>query len=88
MRATVEPAASIGQQLGLFDVPAPAPVLEPVLEPTVLPPAVRGRPEVAYRNPDNYSQAWTGRGKPPRWVTEWVAGGKSLEALRVPGAAS
>lgn len=70
-------------QLGLFDEsPRSAP------QPVDLPPVVRGRPEVVYRNPDNESQAWTGRGKPPRWVTEWVQGGKSLEALRVPGVAS
>lgn len=47
-----------------------------------------GRPEVRYRHPDNPGMAWTGRGKPPRWVTEWVQSGKSLEALRVPGAAA
>lgn len=67
-------------QLGLFDVPAPAP------RPVDLPAVVRGRPEVAYRNPENEHQAWTGRGKPPRWITEWIQSGKSLDALRVPGA--
>lgn len=68
-------------QLDLFaQPPAPAP------RPVDLPPVVRGRPEVVYRNPENYSQAWTGCGKPPKWITEWVEGGKSLEALRVPGA--
>jgi DNA-binding protein H-NS len=68
-------------QLSLFDAPfstAPPPV--------DLPPVVRGRPEVAYRHPDNPGMAWTGRGKPPRWVTEWIHDGKSLETLRVPGA--
>lgn len=84
MRATAEPSAAMGQQLGLFDVPISAPAPEPV----DLPPVVRGRPEVAYRNPENYNQAWTGRGKPPRWITEWIESGKSLESLRVPGVAS
>lgn len=68
-------------QLSLFDAPArPAP--QPVDLPAV---KTGGRPEVQFRNPDNPGLAWTGRGKPPRWVTEWVQGGKSLEALRVPG---
>lgn len=40
-------------------------------------------PAVQYRNPTNPSQAWTGRGKQPKWVSEWVQGGKSLDALRV-----
>jgi hypothetical protein len=69
-------------QLGLFDVPAPAP------QPVDLPLVLRGRPEVVYRNPENENQAWTGRGKPPRWITEWVESGESLESLRVPGTKS
>lgn len=38
---------------------------------------------VRYRHPDNASQQWTGRGRQPKWVKEWVEGGKSLEKLRV-----
>ncbi|MBA4095048.1 MAG: histidinol phosphate phosphatase, partial [Candidatus Accumulibacter sp.] len=26
---------------------------------------------------------WTGRGRQPKWVKEWVEGGKSLDKLRV-----
>lgn len=72
-------------QLSLFDAPlAPAP--KPV-QPTVdLPVVVHRRPEVAYRHPGDLGLAWTGRGKPPRWITEWIESGKSLDALRVPGA--
>ena len=68
-------------QMPLFDVaPKPAPQLGRV--PVVV---FGGRPEVRYRNPGDAAQAWTGRGKPPRWVTDWIEGGKSLDALRVPG---
>ena len=35
------------------------------------------------RNPANASQQWTGRGRQPKWVKEWVEGGKSLDKLRV-----
>ena len=38
---------------------------------------------VRYRHPDNASQQWTGRGRHPKWVKEWVEGGKSLDKLRV-----
>lgn len=66
-------------QLSLFDAsPKAAP-------PVDLPPVVRGRPDVAYRHPGDLGLAWTGRGKQPRWITEWVESGKSLDALRVPG---
>lgn len=35
-----------------------------------------------YRNPDDPSQLWSGRGKHPRWVKAWLDAGKSLDALR------
>jgi len=76
---------AVSQQLGLFDAP-PAPAVRPV-RPSELPVAkTGGRPEVRYRHPDNPGMAWTGRGKPPRWITDWVQGGKSIEALQLPGA--
>lgn len=36
-----------------------------------------------YRNPDDASQTWTGRGRQPKWVKEWVESGKSLDMLHV-----
>jgi len=42
-----------------------------------------GTVAVRFRNPDNASQQWTGRGRQPKWVKEWVEGGKSLDKLRV-----
>ena len=41
------------------------------------------RVAVRYRHPDNSAQQWTGRGRQPKWVKEWVEGGKSLDKLRV-----
>ncbi len=45
-----------------------------------------GQPAVRYMHPTSM-QTWTGRGKQPRWITEWIESGKSLDALRVPGVA-
>lgn len=42
-----------------------------------------GSVAVRYRNPENASQQWTGRGRQPKWVKEWVEGGNSLDKLRV-----
>ena len=42
-----------------------------------------GAVAVRFRNPDNESQQWTGRGRQPKWVKEWVEGGKSMDKLRV-----
>jgi DNA-binding protein H-NS len=42
-----------------------------------------GSVAVRFRHPDNSAQQWTGRGRQPKWVKEWVEGGKSLDKLRV-----
>jgi ParB/RepB/Spo0J family partition protein len=42
---------------------------------------------VRYRNPKDPMQTWTGRGKQPRWVRDWVESGKSLDELHIPSAA-
>lgn len=36
-----------------------------------------------YRNPANPEQTWTGRGRKPQWVAEWIAGGRSIDELVV-----
>jgi DNA-binding protein H-NS len=38
---------------------------------------------VRYRHPDDAGQQWTGRGRQPKWVKDWVEGGKSIDDLRV-----
>ena len=38
-----------------------------------------------YRHPDNPALTWTGRGKRPSWVTEWLNAGKSLEDAAIQG---
>lgn len=42
-----------------------------------------GPASVKYQNPDNTDQQWTGRGRQPKWVKEWVESGKSLDLVRV-----
>jgi DNA-binding protein H-NS len=39
--------------------------------------------EARYRNPADGSQKWTGRGRQPKWVKDWVDAGKSLDDLRI-----
>jgi DNA-binding protein H-NS len=36
-----------------------------------------------YRHPHNPSLEWTGRGRNPRWVVQWLAEGHSMEELRI-----
>jgi len=35
-----------------------------------------------FQNPENASLQWSGRGRKPGWVKEWLASGQELEALR------
>lgn len=42
-----------------------------------------GTVAVRYRNPDDASQQWTGRGRQPKWVKEWTDAGKSRDLLKV-----
>jgi len=42
-----------------------------------------GKVAAKYANPADASQTWTGRGKRPRWVSEFLTAGKSLDDLKV-----
>jgi DNA-binding protein H-NS len=48
----------------------------------------RGGPVAAkYRNPENPSETWAGRGLKPRWLSAAIKSGKSQEAFLIAGAA-
>jgi DNA-binding protein H-NS len=36
-----------------------------------------------FRNPENPADTWSGRGKPPRWVTQQLGLGRRMEELRI-----
>jgi DNA-binding protein H-NS len=66
--------------------PAPALALKKLKE--VEPPVRAPYPKVypIYRNPDNSSETWSGRGLRPKWLTALLAAGKTIEELRIPSA--
>ena len=39
-----------------------------------------------YRHPEDESLTWTGRGRKPKWVEEWIKDGNALDSLRIPTA--
>jgi DNA-binding protein H-NS len=41
---------------------------------------------IRYRNPDNPSEAWAGRGLQPRWLKKALQSGRDLSDFLVPGA--
>ncbi|WP_246120809.1 H-NS histone family protein [Chitinolyticbacter meiyuanensis] len=43
--------------------------------------AVTKTPAAKYQHPTEANATWSGRGKKPQWVIDWMASGKSLEAL-------
>src|SRR6266436_9541828 len=46
-------------------------------------PGVRGPVAPKYRNPENPSETWAGRGLKPRWLAAALKSGKKLEDLRI-----
>jgi transposase len=48
--------------------------------------AVRAYPAVLekYQNPDQPCETWSGRGRKPRWVTQSLANGKSMDGFCLP----
>jgi len=42
-----------------------------------------GPVSVRYRNPNDASQQWTGRGRQPKWIKAWIDAGKTLDMVRV-----
>ena len=47
------------------------------------PRAATGKVKVKYRHPENAALEWTGRGRQPKWVAEWVAKGGKMESITV-----
>lgn len=47
------------------------------------PRAKTGNVAPRYRNPADPSQQWTGRGRQPKWVKDWLEAGKSIDTLRL-----
>jgi len=43
----------------------------------------RGKVAPKYKNPENGSETWTGRGRQPRWVASALEGGKTLDELLI-----
>ncbi len=50
---------------------------------TKAPKAARTAVKVKYRHPKDASLQWTGRGRKPKWVEAWLAGGGKIEALAI-----
>ena len=45
--------------------------------------AASGKHEPKYRNPNDQFQSWSGVGRKPKWVEQWLAEGKALEELEI-----
>ena len=45
--------------------------------------AKRAKVPPKYRNPGNSAETWTGRGKQPVWIRDYLAAGGSLESVTI-----
>ena len=46
-------------------------------------PKPSGTVKAKYRHPQHPDQQWTGRGRQPAWVKEWINSGKSIDDMLV-----
>jgi len=46
-------------------------------------PKRRAKAKIKFRNPSNRNETWTGRGRQPRWVVEFVTKGGEMSQLSV-----
>jgi DNA-binding protein H-NS len=77
-RLAADKAAAISQILAIaqaVDLPLSELVAKHAKPATKVPPQ--------FRNPDDASQQWTGRGRAPGWVNEAQARGVSLDTMRI-----
>ncbi len=47
------------------------------------PAKTRGPVAIKYRHPENAELTWTGRGRKPRWIEDYLANGGTIESLAV-----
>ena len=94
----IHAAALFGPDVELFggaDEPLPlraelqAPPASPAMPAAAAKPAKKAKAAsvIKFRHPENASIGWTGHGRKPQWVIDWVAQGKSLDDLRADAAA-
>jgi len=38
---------------------------------------------IKYRNPENFSESWTGRGRKPKWIKHLLDSGKKLDDFNI-----
>jgi DNA-binding protein H-NS len=43
----------------------------------------KAAPEAKYRHPENPDVTWSGRGRKPRWISEGLKAGKTLEDFMI-----
>ena len=67
----------LSQLIGRFRVEQTSETTERRSYPTVFP---------KFRNPEQPSETWTGRGKKPRWLTAQLKSGKQIDDFRIESA--
>ena len=74
----------IGQESTEKAAPAPRKAAaKPVAKKAAKPASV-----IKFRHPENPAIGWTGHGRKPQWVIDWLAQGKPLDELRTDAAAA
>ena len=69
----------LGQEAAEKPVAAPK---KAVAKPAAKKAAAKPASVIKFRHPENPAIGWTGHGRKPQWVIDWLAQGKPLDELR------
>lgn len=67
----------LGQEPAESTAPAPKKATKAAAKKATKPASV-----IKFRHPENAAIGWTGHGRKPQWVIDWLAAGKPLDDLR------
>lgn len=86
-KLAAEHGMSLNEVLGqeASEKPAAAPKKAAAAKPVKK--AAKPASAVKFRHPENPAIGWTGHGRKPQWVIDWLAQGKALDELRADAAA-
>jgi DNA-binding protein H-NS len=85
-KLAAEHGMSLNEVLGQESAEKPAAVPKKAAAKPAVKKAAKPASVIKFRHPENAAIGWTGHGRKPQWVIDWLAQGKPLDELRAEAA--
>jgi DNA-binding protein H-NS len=86
-KLAAEHGMSLNEVIGQEAEKAPPPPRQPKAAAAKPAKKAKAASVIKFRHPENSAIGWTGHGRKPQWVIDWLAQGKALDDLRADAAA-